>query len=250
MDSTIYTDPLLEAVEHCANEMNFNFVRAYASDSNPALNRIWIFSRQSDYSSPLEYLFDSHLKDEELFNHLIPFLELERIMAINEFIDDYNTKHPVGSSGIISCCGISPGPDRAIAMLDLRFRILALEDCSGDIESDGKIFQELHTEYLPALTCMDHTIAIDKKGPRTNFKRGFSNGVWQGIISSHSAKCQQVKKMKWLNGLDGKGSLGKRKSEYVKSVFYNADLELETYPDRADALLLARHAVCLYRDSN
>lgn len=246
MNSTTYTDPLLEAVEHYTNEMDLKFSYVYASDLDPALYRTWTFHRRSDFSS----LFEYRLNDEDMFTHLSPFLEPDQISAISDFIEDHKAKHPVGRSGIITCCGINPGPGGTIAIVDLYYRILALRDCSGDAEVDGKIFRELYPEYLPALTCMDKVIAKDKKGPRINFIRGVSNGVWQGILSAHSANYQQVKKHKWLSVLGGEGSLEQRKFDCAKYAFHNADIELETHPGRADAYLLARHAVHLYRDGH
>ena len=244
MNSTNYTDPLLEAVKHYTETMDLGVSCFYASSSNRALNRRWGFYRKSDHSQ----LFEFGLNDEEMFIHLSPALKRDQTTVIREFLDDYKAKHPVGRSGILSCCGINPEAGGAIAILDLHFNIIALKDCTGNVEDDEEIFEHFNMDFRPALTCMRQMTAMDRKGPRINFQQGTSSGIWQGILLAHSAPYRPVKRGEWLDWLDEGRSMEQRKMRTAMRKFSDPKLELESYPGRTDALLLASRAVCSYRE--
>ena len=157
-------------------------------------------------------------------------------------------------------CGVDPGANGAVAVLDKSGKLLQVSDTPTIVVKRGG---GKRTEYLPknmteilreallighrqneqVLVYLEHVHSMPKQGVRSMFSMGVGFGVWCGIIAALDLPLEYITPQVWkktlgLSGSDKSASILKAQQIIPGAAPY---LTLKKHDGRAEACLIAEY---------
>ena len=156
--------------------------------------------------------------------------------------------------------GIDPGITGAVGIIDSDGVFLGVHDTPVIAVPKFTKRKARHEYNLPAmarllepyanlagtLIIIEEAQAMPGQGAVSTWSTGYGYGVWIGLIGALGLRHERIRAAKWKRAM-GLSSDKEASRLLASQLFPSADLSLKRHHGRAEALLIARYGLSLYK---